>query len=238
VARLLSSLASYTYTAADDGSLYTHLYIGGDFTHEVNGKPVLIHTDTHYPWEGSVSITLSPQAPLTFTCALRVPGWCSRFTVNDSGTPVTGSEAAPVENGYIKLHREWKPGDTITLNFDMPVTLNRANPAVREDVGKVAVSRGPLVYCLEEADNGPRLHLISLSAAPQFSVEHRCELLGGVSVITGEGETLSADWPEPGLYAPEREAASPAKTKKRLTWIPYYAWANRGLGEMLVWLRK
>jgi DUF1680 family protein len=236
LARLLASLGSYAYTASgllssSESALFMHLYVGGKFSHTVNGRPVAVAVDTNYPWEGSVKITLSPEVPTAFTFALRIPGWCASYTASVNGQAPTEKP----EQGYLRLRREWKAGDTITLNFDMPVRVNAANPAVRQDIGKVAVSRGPVVYCLEEADNGPRLHLLALGDNPGFEVHYKKDLLDGVAVITGEGRVLNAEWPEHTLY---REAAKPEYTKKRLTWIPYYAWANRGAGEMLVWIRQ
>jgi DUF1680 family protein len=227
VARLLASLGSYAYTSGDDGSLFMHLYTGGIFAHMVNSQKVTIKVDTRYPWDGEVSITVIPDSPLDFTYALRIPGWCSRYTIKLNGKAVN---AVP-EKGYIKLSREWKSGDSITINFDMPVKLNAANSMVKEDIGKTAVSRGPVVYCLEEADNGPHLHLLSVKLKTKFQVQHRPDLLGGVTVISGEGQKYRAE--SSALYS---EALPPQYTKKQLTWIPYYAWANRGAGEMRVWI--
>jgi DUF1680 family protein len=231
LARLLASLAGYAYTAADDGALFAHLYVGGSFIHTVQGREVPIRTETRYPWEGTVTITLSPETPVSFTYALRIPGWCPRCTLTVNGTPVTEK----ADRGYVKLDREWKNGDTITITFDMPVRINMAKTTVRADIGKVAISRGPLIYCLEEADNGPQLQLLSLGTSPNFKVVHKEDLLGGVSIITGEGQVLQDNRPEQELY---REASTPVYAKKQLTWVPYYAWANRGSGEMLVWMYR
>ncbi|GHT96972.1 hypothetical protein FACS1894142_0180 [Spirochaetia bacterium] len=242
LARLLASLGSYAYTESDDGSLFMHLYVGGKFSHVVTDRTVPVAVETNYPWEGAVKISFSPESPIAFTFGLRIPGWCSAYTVSVNGQAVSEKP----EQGYLRINREWKRGDTITVNFDMPVRVNAANPAVREDIGKVAVSRGPLVYCLEEADNGPQLHLLSLGDNPGFEVQYKKDLLGGitphggvtplcgVTIITGEGRQRKDEWPAHTLY---REAAPPEYVKRRLTWIPYYSWANRGAGEMLVWLR-
>jgi DUF1680 family protein len=227
VARLLASLGSYAYTTGDDGSVYMHLYTGGVFSHTVNTHKVNIKVETKYPWDGAVSIAVSPETPVNFTYALRIPGWCSHYLIYLNGKNL---DAAP-EKGYIKLSREWKTGDSITINFDMPVKLNAANPLVKEDIGKVAVSRGPVIYCLEEVDNGPRLHLFSLKLKTKFEVRHKADLLSGVTVISGEGQELAAE--SSGLYS---EAQSPQYVKKQLNWIPYFAWANRGPGEMRVWI--
>ncbi|MDR2069309.1 MAG: hypothetical protein LBP71_05515 [Spirochaetaceae bacterium] len=121
------------------------------------------------------------------------------------------------------------------MNFDMPVMVNMANPAVREDLGKIAVSRGPLIYCLEEADNGKNLHLLYLEENPDFVTEFRPDLLGGINVISSKGKELIANWPEGSLY---RKSEPVLFADKTLRWIPYYTWANRGRGEMRVWVNS
>jgi DUF1680 family protein len=192
---------------------------------------VAIETETRYPWEGEVSITVKPEAPLSFKLALRVPGWCRNYTARLNGAAL---DAAPVR-GYLEISREWKAGDRVELRFDMPARINEAHPAVRENTGKIALSRGPLVYCLEEADNGPGLHLLSLGEAPDFQARFEKDLLGGITVIRSRGRALDGSWPGGELY---REAEPPRFRERRLTWIPYYAWANRGPGEMRVWISR
>jgi DUF1680 family protein len=239
LARLLASLKNYVFTAFDDaatetdgGALFMHLYIGGQFKCTLPSGSVTTVVETKYPWDGKVTITVNPKVPAAFTYALRIPGWCSRYVLEVNGIAV--SEA--LEKGYIKLRREWKAGDRITVNFEMPVTAVMASPSVRDDIGKVAVTRGPIVYCLEEVDNGPNLQLLSLGEAPKFQVLHKANLLEGVTLITGTGRVLDAEWSGgDNLYAP---AEPPITHSRQLTWIPYYAWANRGPGEMQVWLRR
>jgi DUF1680 family protein len=192
---------------------------------------VPVRVETAYPWEGTVTIEFSPESPETFTCALRIPGWCAHYTALVNGIPA----GEKPEKGYLRLNRQWKKGDQIVLTLDMPVRLVMANPAVRENVGKAAVCRGPLVYCLEEKDNGPRLDLLSLEEVPRFEVHYEQDLLGGVPVITGEGRAVSCPWPGEALYG---EAVKLEYQPRRLTWIPYHRWANRGPGEMLVWIRR
>jgi DUF1680 family protein len=231
LARLVASLASYAYTASSDGSLFMHLYVGVKISHIIVNCPVDIRVDTGYPWDGKVKITISPKTPISFTYALRIPGWCSQYTISVNGVQVQEK----LEQGYLKITREWKSGDSISIDFGMPVRMVMANPAVREDAGKVAISRGPLIYCLEEKDNGPRLDLFSLEDNPDFEVHYEKDLLGGVSVITGKGRIMTYDWPAHALYS---DFVKPVYGYKRLTWIPYYSWANRGPGEMLVWIRR
>ncbi|MDR2103112.1 MAG: glycoside hydrolase family 127 protein [Treponema sp.] len=232
LARLLASLGSYAYTLGDGGELFMHLYLGGRFSHTVNKQPVDILVDTNYPWEGGVTITVNPQSPVPFAYTLRIPGWCSQYTLQVNGQAVN---RAP-DRGYVRISRTWKAGDTISLNMDMPVTVNMAHPMLRDNIGMVAVSRGPLVYCIEEADNGPNLHLYSLGEYPDFQVQFKKEILGGIRIITSDSLLTDYDnWQQEGLY---RKAAPELHKKRRLIWIPYYAWANRGKGEMRVWIHK
>jgi DUF1680 family protein len=233
LARLLASLASYAFTIAGDGSLFMHLFISGDFVHKTGRGDVPVSIKTRYPWDGIVTISLSPEAPVTFTYAVRIPSWCSNYRIKLNG----GEFSTPVEKGYAYFSREWKKGDTIELSFDMPVRINEANPLVREDIGKISLSRGPIVYCLEEADNGGDLHLLHLPSAGhcEFKTEFKEDLLGGIETIGTEALVLKNDWPKNMLY---REASDPIYSRKVLTWIPYYAWANRGKGEMCVWINR
>jgi DUF1680 family protein len=231
LARLLASLGSYAYTLGEDGALFMHLYLGGRFSHTVDKRRVDIQVSTHYPWEGDVSITITPETPLSFTYALRIPGWCSQYTLGINGKAVNKTP----DHGYIRLSRKWKAGDTVSLHLDMPVTVNTAHPLIRNNIGQVSLSRGPLVYCLEEADNGPNLHLYSLGEYPDFKVWPQQDLLGGVRIISSRSLLLDLRGQEKGLY---RKARAELYKKQDLIWIPYYAWANRGRGEMRVWIHK
>lgn len=138
--------------------------------------------------------------------------------------------------GYLYVTRAWKPEEEILLTLAMPVEKVEANPRVREDIGKAAIMRGPLVYCLEEADNGKDLHRIRLTEKTDWEIRYEPELLNGVVTISAMGEMRSQeDWEEDALYRPFGEDRYELK---KLKWIPYYAWANREEGEMLVWIRN
>jgi DUF1680 family protein len=139
-----------------------------------------------------------------------------------------------VRDGYAFLTREWRNGDRITLHLDMPVTLVESSPHVRENRGKAAVTRGPVVYCLEEADNGKELYRLRLGMPGAYSVTHEEGLLEGVTVISFTGKR-EKDWPEDDLYRPLED---PVLEDKPLRFIPYYAWANRNPGEMTVWVNR
>jgi DUF1680 family protein len=228
IARLLSSLGSYVFTSGEDGSLFMHLYVGGEFTHIIDGKAIIVKTETNYPWDGQVKITVGLKEPVNFKFAFRVPGWCSSWTALINNEPVL----AP-QNGYVIISRVWRKDDCIDINFDMPPVLYSANPAVREDIGKAALMRGPIVYCVEEADNGGDLHRYTLKGDPHFKTHYAEDLLGGIVRITGDSIKLETEWQQNVLY---RRTGPDTYSPKQLVWIPYYAWANRGPGEMRVWL--
>jgi len=148
---------------------------------------------------------------------------------------VNGEEAdvsSLVERGYAKIRRFWQRGDRVELSLAMPVERVRAHPGVRDASGKVALQRGPVVFCLEEVDNGPGLSQIVLPEEAELCATFRPELLGGVVVLSGEAEREVAA--SSHLYAFRR----PERRRVPLTAIPYYAWGNRGMGEMTVWIRE
>lgn len=229
LARLLASIGAYAYTARAD-TLFMHLYMGSDVRVELNGKPFHLEVLSGFPWRGDVTITVKEGGEGTL--ALRIPGWCRAYALRVNGAPLTPD----IQDGYALLRRCWAPGDTLTLSFAMPVTLMEANPRVREDAGKLAVMRGPMVYCLEEADNGPELHLLRLRRDAAFTEAYRPDLLGGIVTLLVQGERLSAvDSDEGALYRP---AGEERYEKTTLTFIPYFAWANRAPGEMRVWVHQ
>ena len=229
LARLLGSLPSYAFSAGDD-TLYMHLYIGGEVCAALDHAEVRLGVESNYPWDGQVRLTV--RTPGQYGIAVRVPGWCRGYELKVNGESVS---AAPVA-GYIHLHRTWRENDTVTLTLEMPVTPMCANPAVREDTGKLCVVRGPLVYCLEEADNGGDLHLLRLPLDSFFEVRDEPGLLGGIKTIHCKAFRRSKAFAEGQLYAPAGQKTE--WTETHLTLIPYFAWANRGLGEMTVWIRE
>jgi DUF1680 family protein len=232
LARIIASLGAYVHSLSLAGdTLYTHLYLGNETVCAVGGKEVSLKTETRYPWEGRVDITFAlASGGASFAYGLRIPGWCRSYTLELNGEKT----AAPVRDGYAFLTREWRSGDRITLTFDMPVTLVESNPHVRENRGKAAVTRGPVVYCLEEADNGKELYRIHLGTPGGYSVTREDGLLEGVTVISFMGKR-EKDWPEDDLYRP---LEAPVLEDKPLRFIPYYAWANRSPGEMTVWVNR
>jgi DUF1680 family protein len=236
--RTFGSLPGYFYSTSKDG-LYVHLYDNSVLDwHLEDGTPLQIQQKTNYPWGGDVKLTLNPAQAKDFAFYVRIPGWSSNARVAVNGKAVEGAQAGQ----YLSINRNWKPGDVVTLSFPITTQLVAANPRVSEDTARVAISRGPMIYCMEGLDqeNGTALSdvLIRISAqeGKEFQDEYDAKLLDGVVVVHHNGaahETSSAD---EGLYVPM--SSTPQKNRPaKLTMIPYYAWANRQPTTMQVWSR-
>lgn len=230
IARLMTSIGSYIYTE-NEATIWNHLYIGSEFEKLVGDRKVSVKVETNYPWDEDITITFGMEEPTNLTYALRIPGWCNDYSLMVNGDEIEHS----VKDGYIYLNREWINGDTIKLHLSMPVRMMKANPKVREDIGKIAVMRGPLVYCLEEVDNGMELHKIRVHSNMDFKVFFDKDTLGGCVLLQSKGEKLiENECYDSQLYVADIEDKYEETT---LTWIPYYSWANRTPGEMMVWVR-
>ena len=230
IARIVSSAAAYAFTERED-TLFFHLYVGSELTNQVGGEELRLSLESRLPWEGSAQLTVNAGSPVTCTLAFRIPGWCEspRFTAPEG-------IAREEKDGYLYLTGAWKDGDKVAIDLPMPVRLNVANARVREDIGQVAVTRGPICYCLEQADNGKNLHLLRVNgAALEKTAVGRIEIGDQNMVmleIPGFRQVLpDSDAPLYSPYVPAKE--SPAVLK----FIPYFAWNNRGEGEMKVWVR-
>ncbi len=231
ISRLLSSLGSYIYTTSEN-TIYTHLYINSQAKMKLDCGQVTIEQCSSYPWDGEIELQLKEAPGCEFTLALRVPGWCRNAIIDVNGESIDLS--ATVQNGYALVHRTWKAGDIVKLRLMMPVEFIQANPLVRENAGRIAIQRGPLVYCLEEADNGTDLASIELDTACKPEAVFDPNFFGGAVVISGNAlRTDYSNWVN-SLYRPlVQEDGSSFKFKA----IPYYLWANRQMGEMQVWTR-
>jgi DUF1680 family protein len=230
IARTIASVGGFFYATAEEG-LAVHLYGGGSTIANVGGRAIGLTETSTYPWDGTVSIVLDPEQPTEFTVWLRIPGWAEGATarINGVGTDVAGN----LERGYLALRRLWHPGDTVVLHFPMPVTRVKAHPSVLAAAGRTALKRGPLVYCLEEADNpGATPDGLLLPPGARMTTSVRDDLFGGIVTVSGVGTMSRTDWAH-DLYGPE--AGGRPTT---LTAIPYYLWGNRDEGKMLVWVRE
>ena len=229
IARLLASLGQYVASRSADG-LAIHLYAHGSVqTTLPDGALVTLAQDTRYPWDGRVAITVDLAAPATFTVRLRIPAWCRRHGITVNGQPVEVTYA----RGYACLTRAWQPGDVVTLTLEMPVETIAAHPGVTADLGRVALQRGPVVYCLEDVDHAVPVSRLWLRDGTALTPRWEPGLLGGVVVIEGEGQCASAEQWSETLYQPYAAAQFQSAPIRA---IPYYTWNNRAPGGMAVWL--
>ncbi len=233
VVRFLPALPGCVY-AQRGQELYVNLYAAGTAKVEMPGGAVEVTQETRYPWDGDIALRLRMAQPAEFTLYLRVPGLAQghpvpgdlyRYTDSAGNAPTieVNGVAAPLEleRGYARLRQTWKDGDTIRLRLPMPVRRVVAHESVEDCRGKVALERGPIVFCAEGVDNDGRVLGLALSDAAEFSAEFRPELLGGVMTLQGEAV-----------------GATGAGKSRPFQAIPYYAWAHRGAGEMTVWFAR
>jgi DUF1680 family protein len=243
IARLLASVGNYFYSLKTSevsptplrygvlrktSEVFVHLYAQSEAKFD-NG--VTIKQTTNYPWDGKVTITVTPPMPARFKIHLRRPAWCEAWDVRINNTETL--RATSLQNGYIVLDREWKAGDTITLNFEMPIRFVYANPNVRQMIGRVALQRGPVVYCVEgvDHDNVDVNRLVINENG--WEAEHRATLLGGVTVLNGRGGVIDPNGWGDDLY----RFTSPRIDPINITAVPYSVWGDRGASSMRVWLQ-
>jgi len=231
LARFIPSIPDYVYAVRKD-VLYVNLFVASEATAALAGGEVALVQETHYPWDGHVSLRLSPTSPRAFEVRVRIPGWARErpvpsdlyryvdaaathyeLRVNGAVVPVK------LDEGYAVLSRSWKAGDVLTLDLPMPVRRVVADDRVADDRGKVALERGPLVYCVEGIDNDGSVSGMVVSDHTLLKPESRPDLLGGITVLRGTAEDN-------------------ARKKRDLTAVPYYTWSNRGPGDMAVWLTR
>jgi len=229
--RILASLPGYFYGVSGEG-LWVHLYHSGTLDWRLaDGTRLRLTEQTRYPWEGRVELEVRPERRAEFTLFLRIPAWASgaRLTVNGAAQAARAGE-------YAALRRTWQPGDRVVLDLPMSVRLTCANPLVAENTGKVAVERGPLVYCVEQLDHADvSIFELLLDPAAGFKEEFRPDLLGGVVLLKHRGRAWRTPLTQEPLYAPwppPRRATRPVE----VTLIPYYTFHNRGITAMRVWL--
>ncbi|MBZ9959691.1 MULTISPECIES: glycoside hydrolase family 127 protein [unclassified Mesorhizobium] len=230
IGRMVASIGSYFYSLADD-ALAVHLYGDSTARFDIAGVPVALTQASRYPWDGAVAITIEPQAPVAFTLHLRVPAWSAGAALKVNGETVKLEDVT--SDGYAAIRRTWKKGDSVRLDLEMPIERLYANPQVRQDAGRVALSRGPLIYCVEATDNDGSLHRIALPRTASIEAHDEPDLLGGVVALSTTALADTDEGWQNGLYRTD----PPAARQTRLTAIPYFAWDNREPGEMLVWLR-
>jgi DUF1680 family protein len=234
--RTFASLPGYFYSTSKDG-LYLHLYDNSQLDwHLEDGTGLKVAQKTNYPWDGTAEIAVTPAKPTEFTFYLRIPGWSNGTQVAVNGKLVSG--VTPGQ--YLALARRWSPGDEIHVKFGMTPQVIEANRRVVEDYGRVAVQRGPLVYCLEQLDQPDGVALFDVlldmrhEAASPFQEEYRSDVLGGIVMLKHMGAVYEKSSSGGGLYYPYT-ANTPKNRQVELRLIPYYAWANRAGTPMQVW---
>jgi uncharacterized protein len=235
IARTLTSLGDHAYHLHGD-TLFADLYHQGTLSFAVKDHAVSLQQHTRYPWDGEVTFRFLGDVPVQLTLALRIPSWCRGQTVTLNGAVLPGT-AGP--DGYVHVRRTWSRGDTLGLTLPMRPERVHADPRVRADSGKVAIQRGPIVYCLEEADNGAQLSSLRLPPDSPLEAVDRPDLFGGVTAITAQAVREGARREGAGkneLYA--LGGAPNAGPAREVLFIPYFAWANRTPGEMAVWIRE
>ncbi|HET7439990.1 MAG TPA: beta-L-arabinofuranosidase domain-containing protein [Terriglobales bacterium] len=236
--RTFASLPGYFYSTSSDG-VYVHFYDNSELDwHLEDGTGLKVAQKTNYPWEGDIEIAVSPARSSPFTLYLRIPGWADAAQVAVNGKALAG--VTPGE--YLPIRRHWAAGDMVRLHLPMSSHVLQANPRVAEDTGRVAVQRGPILYCLEGLDQPAGVDLadvaLNLESMPQsaFENEYKNNLLDGVVVLQHGGLAYERAHSQNVLYS--RYAGKPASTRPvPLTFIPYYAWANREATAMQVWTR-
>lgn len=238
VSRFIPSLPGYVY-AVKDNQVYVNLYLSNKATLKIGRKSVTLSQETRYPWNGDIALTVDKNSAGRFAMKLRIPGWVRNQVVpSDLYTYTDGKrlsyqvkvngelqEAELGADGYFTVTRQWKKGDKVELHFDMEPRVVKANARVEADRGRVAVERGPLVYCAEWPDNDFDVLSVLLNRQPSFTVTEKPDLLYGLNQIQTPAQTLK--------YDTEGRLSVQDVT---LTLIPYYAWAHRGSGRMAVWL--
>ncbi len=242
VVRLTASIGSYIYAESAD-SLYVNLFVGSRAQVNVGreGNTAEIVQETRFPWQGETKITLNPRRPERFALRVRMPGWTRgevlpsqlyRYADRGEGAPKLFVNDRPVpielERGYARIDRLWRKGDVVRAEFPMPVRRVRSDPRAQEDKDLVALERGPVVYCAEWPDNGGHALNLIVPDRAEFQSEWRPDLLGGTQVITGKILSLQR----------AADGASLETQPHQLVAVPYHRWANRGMGEMAVWLAR
>ncbi len=240
IARLVASLGDYVYGASDKG-IWVNLFVGSNTSFRIGKTIVPVALETNYPWEGKVKLTFTPTSKVKFAAHIRIPGWAqeevapgnlyafekpgnSKYTISVNGKPLVTT----IENGYVSIDREWKKGDVVELVLPMEVRKIVARTELKQDADRIALQRGPLVYCVEGADNDGLAWNFFLPDNATFKTTFQKDLLEGVTTIQFQSPTIQIS----------QDGQSVKTEEKTITAIPYYSWCNRGQNPMQVWLPR
>ncbi|MEN6575076.1 MAG: beta-L-arabinofuranosidase domain-containing protein [Phycisphaerales bacterium] len=237
VARFIPSVPGYVY-ASKGNDVYVNLFIGGDATLQTAANNVKMSQRTEYPWKGQVAITVEPEKSGAFAVFVRIPGWARnepvpsdlyKFvdTVSEKPSIQVNGKTVPMQmdKGFARIERTWQKGDRIVLDLPMPIRRILSHPEVKTNAGKVALQRGPIVFCLEGPDNDGEVLSLVIRDDAKLKAQYKPDLLNGVVVLTGKAQTAKC--------TPDGQVATTGS--KAFTAIPYYAWAHRGRSAMTVW---
>ena len=237
ICRFIPSIPGYVYAVQGD-NVYVNLFVGNTSELKVNNKKIRISQSTDYPFSGNIRLEIAPRRKQQMALKIRIPGWVNGnvvpsdlytfadniktgYSVRLNGKPVDGV----LDKGYFTINRTWERGDVVEVDFDMQPRIVKANPKVEADRGRIAVERGPLVYCAESADNNFDIQAMLLPTLPKFQVIDRPELLNGIKQLKTQAQVLTSD-----------EQGRLLTHDVELTLVPYYSWCHRGVGKMMVWL--
>jgi DUF1680 family protein len=233
VMRLLASIGHY-FASSDGAGLQVHQYVPATLAAELEGgRRVDVRVETDYPWADTVALTVAGTDDAPWQLRLRIPSWCSSASVALNGASIA---SLPGPDDYVLLDRSWRVGDRVDLTLPMPPRLTLSHPRVEATNNMVAIERGPIVYCVEQADHADADVLdLEIDAQTELEAEWRADLLGGVTVIRAHGGAVGSPGQGSALYRPYGQSP-PSRRSVPLTAIPYYAWANRTPGPMRVWI--
>lgn len=231
IARTVAGLGRFIYSQSED-ELFVHLYVQGTAKVKLAGGSVDVSVSTEYPWDEKVRLDVRPVTPGRFTLGLRLPGWCRRPRMAVNGQAIACETIA--SKGYARITRTWSSGDRIEMVLPMPVERFEAHPHVRMNCAKVALQRGPIVYCLEEVDNGPDLADLRVSDSDSLKASYCSDLLGGTVVVQGKATRRENSCWRDQLYRP----LSSRRRRVSFKAVPYALWGNRQPSEMMVWLHS
>ena len=229
IARTLASMGDYMYYQ-EDSTLYSNLFISSTTDFNIGEDQVSIKLEADYPTSGHIEYTMGMKQPTKFTLALRKPSYVKRPEVKINGE----SQDLVLKDGYYYIEREWMDQDQVVVEYDVEFRMLRCNPRVHDNIGKIALAKGPVVYCLEEADNGKYLNSIFVKADTEIREVYDKSLLGGTLCASFDAKRIDYDKASDELYT----ESIPQYKEDTLTAVPYCYWNNRGKGEMLVWMHE
>jgi DUF1680 family protein len=229
LARLIGNLGRYV-VGASESEFFVHQFVGFRARVVLNGTPVTITSKSNYPWSCKITLEIEPAAPAEFSLSVRIPDWADEVSTEVPGA----EEEADFRDDYAVFHRVWRPGDTLIIDLNMEPKWIESDPRVRDNIGRVALTNGPIVYCAESVDLGYAPQLLSVDTEPIAEVQWEAGLLGGINSITVEG-THEVEVFTDSLYTAIGTTDFHECSAK---FVPYYSWNNRGPNSMQVWVRK